>query len=107
MPCMTQPTLTEQQKQSQVEALRRLNDAVGAGTVKVIIGRNGGIAFAGWAQDDRSGVSDLCAYRALMNSPAMRRAVMRAEAMQGNKLDPRAIASGLHSHDGGATWSRH
>lgn len=105
MPCMTQPTLTEQQKQSQVKALQRLNDAIGAGTVKVIIGKAGGITFAGW--QDREGVSDLCAYRALMNSPTMRRAVMRAEAMQGNKLDPRAIASGLHSHDGGATWSRH
>lgn len=104
MPCMTQPTLTEQQKQSQVEALRRLNDALTAGTVKVIVGRTGSIALGGW--DDRSGISDLCAYRALMNAPAMRRAVMRAEAMSGNRLDPRAIASGLHSHDGGATWAR-
>ena len=107
MPCMTQPTLTELQKASQRTALQRLEQAIGAGTVKVTIGRQGGIALVGWAEADRSGVSDLCAYRALANSPAMRRAVLRAEAMNGNKLDPRAIASGLHSHDGGSTWSRH
>lgn len=106
MPCMTQPTLTEQQKASQVDALKRLQAAIGAGTVQIVVGRNGGIAFKGWAQEARSGVSDLCAYRVLANAPEVRRAVFRAEAMSGNKLDPRAIASGLHSHDNGATWSR-
>ena len=105
MPCITQPTLTEQQRTAQRGALARLEAAISAGTVKVVIGRGGAPAFAGWT--DNAGVSDLCAYRALSNSPAMRRAVLRAEAMGGNKLDPRAIASGLHSHDGGSTWSRH
>ena len=106
MPCMTQPTLSEQQKASQVEALKRLQRAVGAGSVQVVIGRNGGIAFKGWGAGERSGVSDLCAYRVLANAPEVRRAVFRAEAMSGNKLDPRAVASGLHSHDDGATWAR-
>lgn len=107
MPCMTQPTLTEQQRSAQRGALARLETALGAGTVKVVIGRAGGVTFAGWRDDQREGVSDLCAYRALSNSPAMRRAVLRAEAMGGNRMDPRAIASGLHSHDGGSTWTRH
>lgn len=107
MPCLSQPALTEPQKALQRTALQRLDAAIAAGSVKVTIGRQGGIAFTGWAESDRSGISDLCAYRALSNSPAMRRAVLRAEAMNGNKLDPRAIASGLHSHDGGSTWSRH
>ena len=37
----------------------------------------------------------------------LRRAIMRAEAMAGHKIDPRAVASGMHSHDQGATWSKH
>lgn len=77
------------------------------GTVKAVIGAQGGIAFKGWT--DNRGVSDLCAYRALTasNSPALRKAIARAEAMSGRKIDARAIASGLHSHDGGRTFSTH
>jgi len=105
MPCMTQPNLTEQAKVRQIEALKRLQAAIGAGTVKVVVGRSGSIAFSGWR--DNEGVSDLCAYRALANAPELRRALLRAEAMSGNRMDPRAIACGEHSHDGGATWSRH
>jgi len=104
MPCMTQPNLTPIQKQRQRTAVERLAAAIGEGTVKVVVGRTGGIAFTGWT--DREGVSDLCAYRAIANSPAMRRALIRAEAMSGNKMDPRTLASGVHSHDGGATWGR-
>lgn len=105
MPCLTQPAATPQTKARQRSALERLLAALAAGTVKVQVGRAGGVAFAGWT--DREGVSDLCAYRALSNRPEMRRALLRAEAMSGNRMDPRAIASGLHSHDNGATWSRH
>lgn len=107
MPCITQTNLTPAAKARQVSALERLAAAIGAGAVKVVIGRTGGISFAGWEDSDREGVSDLCAYRAIAHAPAVRRAILRAEAMQGNRIDPRAIASGLHSHDNGATWSRH
>ena len=107
MPCMTEPTLTAPQKLAQRDALSRLQSALAAGTVQAIIGRNGGIAFKGWLDADRKGVSDLCAYRALMHAPEMRRAVFRAEAQSGAKLDPRTIAAGMHSHDGGSTWSKH
>lgn len=105
MPCLTNPVTTPDAKQRQRDALKRLQAAIGAGSVSVIVGKTGGIAFKGW--NDREGVSDLCAYRALMNTPELRRALVRAEAMSGNRMDPRALASGLHSHDGGATWSRH
>ncbi len=107
MPCLTQPNMTPVQKQGPRDAIKRLESAIGAGTVRVIIGRSGGIAFSGWAEADRRGVSDLCAYRALANSPELRRATMRAEALAGRKIDPRAIASGMHSHDGGNTWGTH
>lgn len=105
MPCLTQPNITPAQKVRQREALQRLAAALAAGTVGVTVGKAGGVAFTGWT--DREGVSDLCAYRALANRPEMRRALLKAEAASGNRMDPRAIASGLHSHDDGATWSRH
>jgi hypothetical protein len=107
MPCLTQPNLTPQQKQNQRSALQRLQQALAAGTVTVVVGKTGGVAFKGWADADRNGVSDLCAYRALANTAELRRAVFRAEAAGGQRVDPRAIATGLHSHDGGQTWSRH
>lgn len=107
MPCITSPVLTPSAKQRQREALDRLQRALAAGTVTIKVGREGSIAFAGWRDEDREGISDLCAYRAIANDPTVRRALLRAEALSGNRYDPRAIASGLHSHDGGATWSRH
>lgn len=106
MPCMTQPNRTPEVKARQAKAVERLAAAIGEGAVKLVVGRTGSIAFAGWKDSDREGVSDLCAYRAIANAPAVRRALLRAEAMSGNKVDPRAIASGLHSHDAGATWAR-
>lgn len=103
MPCITNPNNSPAEKSAQVEALKRLQAAIGSGAVRVVIGRAGGIAFAGWS--DRAGVSDLCAYRMLANTSELRRAQVRAEAMSGHKVDPRAIASGLHSHDNGQSWA--
>ncbi len=107
MPCMTQENLTVTQKADQQSALARLGAALAAGTVTVVIGATGGIAFRGWK--DNRGVSDLCAYRALTaaNSAPLRRALARAEAMSGRKLDARAVSAGVHSHDGGRTFSTH
>lgn len=106
MPCLTQPAATPVQRERQRAALERLAAAIGAGSVRIIVGRAGGIAFAGWRAEDREGVSDVCAYRAIMHRPEVRRALVRAEAMSGHRMDPRAVASGLHTHDGGATWGR-
>lgn len=105
MPCLTQPAATPAKKALQKTALERLVAAIGTGSIKVVIGR-GSVAFGGWRDDQREGISDLCAYRAIANQPEVRRAIFRAEAMSGNKIDPRTIASGLHSHDNGASWSR-
>lgn len=107
MPCMSQANQTPAQKADQQSALARLGAGLAAGTVQVVIGQAGGIAFKGWA--DNRGVSDLCAYRALTaaNSAPLRKALARAEAMSGRKVDARALAAGLHSHDFGKTWSTH
>jgi hypothetical protein len=105
MPCMTRPNLTPIEKLNQQAAIKRLAAAIAAGTVKVVVGKAGSIAFSGWK--DNAGVSDLCAYRSLANSPEMRRAVMRAEAMSGNRVTMSALIAGVHSHDGGQTWGSH
>lgn len=105
MPCFTQPNLSEIQKQNRRKAVERLRGFLAAGTVQVVIGRNGALAFKGWTAEQRQGVADVCAYRQIANTPEMRRAVMRAEAMSGAKLNLQAVAAGVHSHDEGATWN--
>lgn len=91
------------------ERLKRLEAMLDDGSVKVVVGPGGSIAFDGWLPQDRGGLSDLCSYRKLAadQSWALRQAVARAEAMAGTSINQQAIASGLHSHDGGSTWSRH
>lgn len=111
MPCDTirEPEETpEDRKRTIMETVARLEAGLSSGQVKVKVGPSGGVAFAGWPQSTRNGVTDLCAFRRLqsMNSAPLRMALARAEALAGRKADPRAIASGLHSHDGGSTWGR-
>ena len=106
MPCTSQPNLTPTQKQLMDQAIARLNAALGNGQASVVVGASGSIAFKGW--NEREAVTDLCAYRALAsrNSPELRKAIMRAEAMAGRKVDARAVAAGVHSHDGGHSWGQ-
>ena len=104
MACYTQQNLTQQRKTTIAEAVDRLERAITGGTVKAVIGANGAIAFKGlWRRD---GVADTCAYRMLTarNSTALRMAIARAEVTAGRKLNPAAVASGTHSHDGGQSW---
>jgi len=106
MPCDSQAT-TPQARARQQTAIKRLAAALGNNEAQLVIGAAGSIAFKGWTE--REGVSDLCAYRRLAaaNSPTLRRAIMRAEAISGRKIDQRSIAAGMHSHDGGQTWGDH
>jgi hypothetical protein len=89
-------------------ALRQLEARLAAGQVQVQIGPGGALALVGWSAGDRNRISDACAYRTLsaQNSWALRQAVARAEARSGRKLNPVAIANGVHSHDDGQTWQR-
>jgi hypothetical protein len=100
--------LTEIMRQKQRDALDRLRKQLAAGTATVVISANGALAFRGWT-GDRSMLFDACAYRKLVaaNSPELRRAIARAEALSGRKLNPAAINAGVHSHDGGMTWGTH
>lgn len=107
MPCDSNPNLTAPQKAEQVSALARLERGLALGTVTVKIGQSGAIAFAGWK--DNAGLADVCAYRRLTagNSPALRKALARAEVTSGRKVNAQAIAAGMHSHDQGKTWGTH
>jgi hypothetical protein len=107
MPCTTQPNMTPTARAAQRSALARLQAAIGAGSVTVVVSASGAVALRGWAIADRADVTDLCAYRELRNTPEMRRAVMRAEALAGRTVDARTIAAGVHSHDGGQSWGSH
>lgn len=104
MPCELR-TLTVNEKIDKTNALDRLRTGLAKGAVSVVVGRGGSLAFKGWSSPL---YADLCAYRQLAseNFAPMRMALARAEALAGTKLNPTAVASGLHSHDGGSTWSR-
>jgi hypothetical protein len=94
---------------SQVEiAMKRLEQFLQTGSVRITIAPNGAVAFVGWKTDERVDVSDVCAYRSLAatNSWALRQAVARAEAQQGRKVNAHAVAAGWHTHDG-HNWSKH
>jgi hypothetical protein len=88
------------------DALARLEAALESGTVELVIGEQGAVAIDGWSQEDRNGLSDVCALRVLMadDSWALRQAMATAEAMSGRQVNIAAVSAGTHSHDGGSTW---
>lgn len=91
------------------EALDALEQRIQNNSVRIVIDkRSGALTFAGWNPADRRDISDACAYRVMVsrNSAVLRQAVARAEAVQGVKVNQKAIATGTHSHDGGKTWDK-
>ncbi len=113
MPCDTKlrENETKEQRSARAQAsAERLEAALAAGRVKVVINKaSGALAFQGWTDEDRDGVADGCIYRRLTakGSFALKQAVARAETAAGRKLNPQAVAAGVHSHDGGVTWGTH
>jgi hypothetical protein len=109
MPCDTKfrpgQTLTER-KEEVKKAVSRLDQLLASKKVKLVIGAQGAIAFAGWTEEDRGRVSDLCAYRRIMTtgSALARAEIARAEQMSGRTVNKQVIGQGVHSHDGGRTF---
>lgn len=109
MACETMRTSRNQTISERAEEIRRITEALSAalaaGTVKAMVGRQGAVAFQGWADKDRGGITDACAYRRIMakGSALARQAIARAEQLAGRSVDRRVVAQGLHSHDG-VTW---
>jgi hypothetical protein len=98
-------TLTER-RADVVKAMARLDRLVMTRKVRVVVGPQGAVAFSGWDEESRDGVTDACAYRRLMSSgSALAKAeIARAEQMAGRSVDRRVVAVGVHSHDGGYSW---
>ena len=109
MPCDTRlkknQALTERKLEVR-EAIAALSAALVAGRAKAVIGPQGAIAFAGWAEGASARVTDACAYRMLMatGSALAKQAIARAEQLSGRSVNRQAINSGWHSHDGGASF---
>ena len=109
MPCYTnlRPRQTISERAAEVrKAIERLAENLASGKVKVVVGRQGAVAFQGWADTDRNRVTDACAYRQIMvrGSALARAAVARAEQIAGRSVDRKVVAQGVHSHNGGASW---
>ena len=110
MPCDTVrregQTLVERNREVKA-ALDRLKRYIAAGQVKIVLAPNGAIGLANWK--DRDGITDVCAVRTLSaeGSWELRQAIVKAEAMQGQRASLQATAAGFHTHDGGRTWSKH
>ncbi len=109
MPCDTRalPNQTLTERKAEVRAaVTKLAADLAAGRVKPVIGKQGGIAFQGWSETDRARVTDACAYRTLMvtGSALAKATIARAEQLAGRAVDKKALAAGVHSHDGGHHW---
>lgn len=109
MPCDTKLKAGQSLSQRADEVrqvVSKLDAALQARRVRVVIGPQGAVAFQGLTDQERDGVTDACAYRRLMaTGTALARAeIARAEAMSGRTVNKQAIGQGVHSHDGGKTW---
>lgn len=112
MPCDTQLQSGQTISQRAVEvreSVNKLSSAVASGKVKVKVGPQGAIAFLDWDPQERSGVTDACAYRRLLvsGSSLAKAKIAQAEQIAGRSVDKRVIGQGAHSHDGGNTWHDH
>ena len=109
MACDTRlrPRQTIQERVTEVrKAIESLDRQLMRRQVRVVVGQQGAIAFTGWAEQDRNGVTDACAYRRLMatGSVLAKAEIARAEQMAGRTVDRKVLAAGTHSHDGGQSW---
>lgn len=114
MPCDTRmrfPGQTISQRAVEVRtAADKLAQRLASGRIKINIDKaSGAINFDGWDANERNGITDSCAYRKIMSgtSAAAKMAIARAEQLAGRAVDKKAVAQGIHSHDGGRTWHSH
>jgi hypothetical protein len=112
MTCDTRlaPRQTLAQRKAEVRKASAIIDKlIAQRKVGVKVGPQGAVTFTGVSDSDRAGMTDGCIYRMLTNggSAAVRLAIHRAEMTAGRAVDRKAVAQGVHSHDGGNTWSTH
>jgi predicted esterase len=102
---------TLSQRKAQVKDIIAFTDElIRKNKVKVIVDkRTGAVAFDGMTPQERGNVSDACTYRVIMatGSALAKQAIARAEQLAGRTVNRQALTAGVHSHDGGHTWSSH
>jgi len=104
-------TLSER-KEEVKKAISTLDKLIAAGKVNVRIGTEGmskgAIAFKGWGDNERAGITDACAFRLLTSSASTmtKLKLQQAQQMTGVSVNRQTLAHGVHSHDGGATWHK-
>lgn len=112
MPCDTRlrknQTISERKTEVK-KAVSVLDKLIAQGQVRVKVGPQGAIAFTAWGDNERSGVTDACAYRRIMmtGSVLAKAKIAQAEAMAGRAVNKQIVGQGHHSHDGGLTWHDH
>lgn len=106
---MRKPKQTIEERIAEIgRAVASLEKKIMSKAVKVVVDKKtGAIAFSGWqGAEERADVTDACAYRRIMatGSALTRAEIARAEQLAGRTVDRKALASGVHSHNGGKTW---
>lgn len=91
------------------QATEALAKAIASGRVKAVVGPQGAVAFQGWDETSRDGITDACAYRRIMatGNAMAKLALQRAEQLAGRGVNKQIIGQGAHSHDNGKTWHDH
>ena len=106
MPCIPMQTenLTKQRQQEIRDALARLEEALDFGDVTIAIGPQGAVALDGWSEQDRQGITDVCAIRTLTSEGSweLRKAMASAEDRTGRSVALAEVEAGTHRH--GSTW---
>lgn len=108
---MRKPKQTLQERIAEItKAVALLDAKLKKRLVKPVVGPQGAITFKGWEDPaERNGITDACAYRRIMatGSVLAKQEIIRAEQLAGRSVDRKVVSQGVHSHDGGASWSRH
>lgn len=100
------PRQTEAERKAEIaKALQDLEKRIASGLATVKVGPQGAVTFSGW--ENRSGVTDACAFRALSQSWTFKESLRKAEIAAGRKVESAKVLAGVHSHDGGKTWGKH
>lgn len=96
----------DERKKEVKKKIEEIEKALVSKKARVIVGKQGAIAFELAAGFDRAGLTDACIYRRIMagNSVLAKAQIAAAEQIAGRKVDKLVIGRGDHSHDGGKTW---
>lgn len=105
MPCDTRlkPNQTITQRKLEItEVVDRIQKGLVNGSMKLLLSKDGAVAFSGISDADKNNVTDACIFRRIMatGSALAKAKLQAAQALLGKPV----VTNGSHSHDGGQTW---